>query len=376
MKSKRMPLYSQVEEYICKLIYANMKKGVASIPSENAIAVQFNISRITSRRAIENLVTKGFLIRKKGSGTYINPDLSPENLRQFEKYDTPVAPAEIYKERRTLAVIVPDLKSRYILNLLDGIQEIATLNNWNIFLSVSKYSQTLEAELIKKSITYSNALIIFPVNKEVYNREIIKLSLQQFPMVVIDNILNGLETSTVTSDNKTAAYKSTKYFISHGRKHIGIISQPFSSAFALKQRYIGYERALQDYGLPLEKRLILDSLEHYGENSSQLIKNYIASNPDLDAIIAFNYELGIKTLKVLTRSSGHPSADDVIIFDEEFSEISEFLKFRINYVRQDAYSIGNIAFQIILDSLNSSAYLTQHRTVSCILGAGGALINC
>ena len=69
MKSKRMPLYSQVEEYICKLIYANMKKGVASIPSENAIAVQFNISRITSRRAIENLVTKGFLIRKKGSGT-------------------------------------------------------------------------------------------------------------------------------------------------------------------------------------------------------------------------------------------------------------------------------------------------------------------
>jgi len=62
-------------EQIKKHILANIESGHWQendlVPSENKLAEDFGVSRMTARRALEELSQQGILIRTKGSGTYV-----------------------------------------------------------------------------------------------------------------------------------------------------------------------------------------------------------------------------------------------------------------------------------------------------------------
>lgn len=365
--NERMPLYYQIKQYLYRLIYTNMKKEDLRIPSENHIAQQFNVSRITSKRAINDLVEEGYLIRRKGSGTYIRTDLNDRLISNLEQYGLFTTDQPIEKIKKTVALVIPDIKSKYMMNLIDGVQNLAIRNGWNVILAVTMYDQALEEALIVKLQSNINALIIFPVKKNIYNQEILRLTLRQFPLAVIDNVLHGVETSTIQSNNREAAYNATKYFLKQNKKHIGIISQSFDSAISLLERYKGYEKALTEWSVPIYKNYILDNFEHYGASSSNQIENFLNENKNIEALIAFNYELGIKAIKVSLNNNVRLTYNDIIIFDEEFSEIYDLLKPKIKYVQQDSYKIGEMAFQVILDQVNSPNYLTQHISIEAKL---------
>lgn len=66
-----LPIYIQIHDKI----KADIEKGVWTIgdrlPSERELAIQFNVSRMTLRQAIQTLADEGILERKIGSGTYV-----------------------------------------------------------------------------------------------------------------------------------------------------------------------------------------------------------------------------------------------------------------------------------------------------------------
>lgn len=65
-------LYEQIAYYILEEI----KKGVfganTKIPSENDLAQKFTVSRMTARKAVDQLVTRNYLYKVHGKGTYVN----------------------------------------------------------------------------------------------------------------------------------------------------------------------------------------------------------------------------------------------------------------------------------------------------------------
>ena len=86
MKSVRTPLYNQIMEYLLRLISMQQIEGKNDFPSEISIALQFGVSRTTSRRAIIELTNRGFLVRKQGSGTKINEHMGADLLEELKKY--------------------------------------------------------------------------------------------------------------------------------------------------------------------------------------------------------------------------------------------------------------------------------------------------
>ena len=68
----KAPLFAE----IAAMIRANIDSGVyqkgSAIPSEPALAKLFNTTRMTVRRAIDELVGKGLLYRVQGSGTFVS----------------------------------------------------------------------------------------------------------------------------------------------------------------------------------------------------------------------------------------------------------------------------------------------------------------
>lgn len=66
--SDGIPLYVQVREKLRENL-TGLAPG-ARIPSENDLSQNFSVSRITIRRAIDDLVSEGLLARRQGKGTF------------------------------------------------------------------------------------------------------------------------------------------------------------------------------------------------------------------------------------------------------------------------------------------------------------------
>ncbi|MDR3738575.1 MAG: GntR family transcriptional regulator [Terracidiphilus sp.] len=64
----RIPLYVQVREKLREDLLA-VKPGTM-IPPEAQLEIRFSVSRITIRKAIDDLVSEGLLVRRQGRGTY------------------------------------------------------------------------------------------------------------------------------------------------------------------------------------------------------------------------------------------------------------------------------------------------------------------
>ncbi|MFP4311479.1 MAG: GntR family transcriptional regulator, partial [Nitriliruptoraceae bacterium] len=66
------PKYAQVRDGVLKLI-ADLSAG-SPIPPERVLSERFGVSRVTLRRAVDDLVREGLLIRRQGSGTFVAAD--------------------------------------------------------------------------------------------------------------------------------------------------------------------------------------------------------------------------------------------------------------------------------------------------------------
>ncbi|AGB40263.1 transcriptional regulator [Halobacteroides halobius DSM 5150] len=67
-----IPLYYQLENLIREKIENGKYKVGDKIPSERKFSEKVNLSRMTIRKAIGNLVEKGILERRRGQGTFVS----------------------------------------------------------------------------------------------------------------------------------------------------------------------------------------------------------------------------------------------------------------------------------------------------------------
>lgn len=67
-----VPIYQQIKDDIKKSIKDGTYKAKDQIPSEQELIREFNASRITVRRAIEELCNEGYLIKIQGKGTFVS----------------------------------------------------------------------------------------------------------------------------------------------------------------------------------------------------------------------------------------------------------------------------------------------------------------
>jgi len=65
-----IPLYYQLKEYLLQEIKIHYQTGDL-LPSESEIEEEYGVSRITVRKAIEELSREGIVVKKQGKGTFV-----------------------------------------------------------------------------------------------------------------------------------------------------------------------------------------------------------------------------------------------------------------------------------------------------------------
>ncbi|MEW6670132.1 MAG: GntR family transcriptional regulator [Thermodesulfobacteriota bacterium] len=85
-----IPLYKQLKKSLYDQIESGLFKPGQLIPSERTLCQQYNMSRITVRRCIEEMTNEGMLYRRHGKGTFVAPSKVKQGLARIVTFSQTV----------------------------------------------------------------------------------------------------------------------------------------------------------------------------------------------------------------------------------------------------------------------------------------------
>nr|WP_263314669.1 GntR family transcriptional regulator [Mammaliicoccus sp. Marseille-Q6498] len=135
MVNIKMPLYQKVMKNIEDYIEKQGLKHGDVLPTEKMLSEQYQVSRVTVRKAISKLIQKEILYSVKGSGTYVGFPKFEHNLFKLEGFTEEMGSNSnsIKNEVTEFALIKPVEQIRQILNIGedDKVYNIKRIRNFN-----------------------------------------------------------------------------------------------------------------------------------------------------------------------------------------------------------------------------------------------------
>jgi DNA-binding LacI/PurR family transcriptional regulator/DNA-binding transcriptional regulator YhcF (GntR family) len=355
--SNRKPLYKQIREYIADHIRQNKWRSNDRIPSENELAAQFNVSRITIKNALHKLTEEGLIYRIQGKGSFVSADPSGE--------PAVYSPPETLNDR-LVAYLMPRLDNVFSANLLNGIEDQLAKEGYHLLFRKTHNSKETEKELLKQLVGLRvRGIIVYPVKGETYNEELLKLALNHFPLVVVDRYLKGVETNCVCSDNAASGYEAVAHLHQLGHSRIGFVTTNYEGTTSIEDRLLGYENGLSEHSIPIEHRLRLilpngpvepnaapaGNLEPLRRVYIDEIKAYYRQNPDVTAIVAVNSGVGFNVMEA-AKEAGIGIPDELsVVFLDDF-EYSAHSAIPPTCVSQEETNVGREAAKLLVSIID------------------------
>ncbi|WP_214876180.1 GntR family transcriptional regulator [Exiguobacterium sp. CH10] len=166
MSTKKKPKYETIADEIRKRIIEHVYPLERALPDEIHLAQEFEVSRMTMKRALEILVMEGLIYRKRGKGTFILQS-------SFQKDRINV----ISKETRGLTQVIGDRSLRSeVLNFEVKFPSQEVANHLMIELTEPVYEirrvRYVDDEPYVIELTYMVANLITGITREILEKSV------------------------------------------------------------------------------------------------------------------------------------------------------------------------------------------------------------
>jgi GntR family transcriptional regulator of arabinose operon len=348
-----IPLYEKIYQHILHEIKSGVLKEGDRIPTELELADQFHVSRITTKKSLEILAQAGLIERHRGRGSYVSSNL-PElhSLAIKEEVDDLETPAS--GDWRLVGVIIPDFSESYGAKLLRAIEHQCSKLRIRMILKLTNDLREEEEVAIRTLVGMGiDGLIVYPIHGEHYNGELLKLVLKDFPLVLLDRYLKGIDACSVCTNNKKAAQELTDYLLDKHHKHIAFVSTPPENTSTIEERILGYSDALLHRGIGIDQRYLITNLSATLPNQlnkdstiiedREIISQFINRNPQITAFVVGEYLLAIHLRQVLYKLGIHTKYE-IVCFDSPDDLFEEPI---FSFIRQDEVEMGTNAVNLM-----------------------------
>lgn len=305
------PLYLRIYNDFKRKIENGTFTAGSRLPSEKEICQHYGVSRITSKKAMEKLRNEDYIVRHPGRGTFVSDSIS------FNSYSGEYTSANGHdttdsdtKSKPLLGLVLPDFSESYGMEIVTGIEKACHVFNYNFMLKRTFYKITNEKSAITDMYRAGcDGLILMPQHNDYFNDQILRLILDDYPVVIIDREMTGIDTNSVVSDNYQSAYDATTKILSYGHENIAFVSYATDSATSLHDRMQGFRDAFYDHKLYWDNNKFL--LSNFNEVSQEedankrskldleIIKKFIEENPEVTAFFATEYNFGQLIIEAL-----------------------------------------------------------------------------
>lgn len=338
----RIPLYQQIQDYIRDIIAEQEMEPGDRIPTEKELMERFQVSKITVANALTGLANEQIITRVPGKGSFV-ADRGPKPRPPSSSLSAPGHDAgERAARTRMIGLVMPSIDDYFAIRLVEGIRGTLDAEGYRSMIMLTGSNLEKEKEAIKelKSLG-AEGLLIFPVDEEKYNEEILSMKLGDFPFVLMDRHLPGVETHFIASDGKKGVRLAVDHLWELGHREIAICTDSPLQTVTVQERIEGYIAALKDKGALINPAHMItgferaDSLKQAeGHPLFRYIRNRMAT-----AYITLNGRLGVHIYQMARQAGLDVPADvSIVSFDDPTSIVEEFSIF--THINQFEREIG------------------------------------
>ncbi len=266
----RTPLYAMIKDYIKKQIANGTFSANDRLPPEVELMKTFNVSRITITKALTEMADEGMVYRIPGRGTYVSGSSGSSPADTIDANESRVKdPAEdktVIAESRPegsglIGFTIPTLEDYFSTNILNGIKKSLDERGYSLLIQIT-FDRSKEEQAIRNFIKFGvDGMIIFPVDQETYNEEILALKVNHFPFVLVDRYLPGIDTSYVISNNVLGGKLAVSHLYELGHRDISICTSTMLPTSSTGDRITGYLNELAERGIKENSELIIKDID-------------------------------------------------------------------------------------------------------------------
>ena len=285
-----------------------------------------------------------------------HPDISAGTKKRVkklaEKYNyVPNVLASGFRSHRShiLGVIVPNISHFFTTTILKGILEEAERLGYRVIISESKNDQQKQTEMLTTMIHFGVDGILLALARKTRSVDAILKILARIPLVMFDKVSDKIPCTQEVINEEEAAYHAVEHLINTGKRRIAIIKETERS-FNSEKRYEGYLRALREYKIPIDEKIVL-STEDISMTKGKMMANVLLSlKKRPDAIFAITDSAAIGVIKALNKFRVEiPKEIAVVGFSNSVS--STIISPALSTVDQPGNKIGRTAVKYLIDEV-------------------------
>ncbi|AEI42904.1 GntR family transcriptional regulator [Paenibacillus mucilaginosus] len=350
-------LYQQIADKVRGIIQSRRLQPHDPVPSEGELAKLFGVSRMTSKLALELLAEQGLVYRLPRRGTFLSGQ--QEGTPSNDKMPLEREPDSVRAEEqpcKQIALIVPHL-SDYTSKIIAAAENEVRKYDCDLILKISKDKEDEDVCLQRLVEGGIGGIILFPQGRKTCSDQVLRLKLQQFPIVIIDRIFREVSIDCVYHDHYQGSYEMTKYLIGKGHREIGYTSNPVNHITSREERYQGYIQALLDHAIPVKTQYIhfknVDCDPSRMNESDPEQERLIRANPQMTALLCGDDYVAISTLYTALRMEvAVPDQLSIVGFSD--IHLSALTPIPLTTVRQDTEQLAQSAFHLLMKRVHHS----------------------
>lgn len=259
--------------------------------------------------------------------------------------------AKNLKKQKTelVGLFVHDINGPFYNELIRGIQQVTILNGYELIVFCDSGTKKNSSYNFLSERRVDGAIIISSTIKD---DEIMTLTKNGLPIVVLDREITGEKLCNVLVDNEHGASNAVMHLIGQGYRDIAFLSGP-QEAYDNRKRFEGYKKTLKDNGIKFNEKMVING--SFTENSGyNAVTNYLEINKKPpEAIFSSNDEMAIGAIFAL-RDKGYNVPKDVAVVGFDNFVLSSYITPALTTVKRPMYEMGLLSTHTLFNMLNSS----------------------
>ncbi|MGL5695147.1 MAG: LacI family DNA-binding transcriptional regulator [Peptostreptococcaceae bacterium] len=262
----------------------------------------------------------------------------------------PLARSLVTKKSQLIGVIVPEVSDSFVNEILNGVEEIAKMYDYEILLA-NTYSDK-EQEL--KSINLLRAKQvegIVMISWKVEEEHVDYMQKCGIPASYISKTARDYDIHTVSTSNIDATYDMTKYLLDKGHEKIAFVMTSKDDTVLEIERLTGYEKALNERKIKLDKNLIKHGTTTY-EGGYSSMKELLDEGVVPHAAFVTGDEAAIGAINAIC-DAGYRVPEDISVAGFNDVKIAKMYRPKLTTVHQPLYDMGAVAIRMVIKMINN-----------------------
>lgn len=284
-----------------------------------------------------------------------NPNVKPstrkkvtEVIERLKYRPNAVARGLASKKTTTVGVIIPDVTNLYFSSLARGIDDIASMYNYNIVLANSDGETKKEIKVLNTVLAQQVDGVIF-MGHELSDEVKKEINMTDTPVVLAGTTDDSGELPSIVIDYQNATRDTTQLLLDHGHDRVALLGLDMNASKQTKST-AGYKETLANAGIDLDESLIIRVDQDINQLDADHLVDQLIEQKATAAVIEDD-RIAIYLLNQLFER-GINVPEDFEIVTSNNSPLVDLARPKLTTVSQPLYDIGAVAMRLLTKLMN------------------------